>query len=59
MNEVVKVTVFLGDWSNFEKMNEIYQSYFTKDYPARSTIVTGMYIPDMLIEIECIAYSTK
>ena len=57
LNAIVKTTVFLGDWSNFSKMNEVYQSYFKKDYPARSTIVTGMYVPNMLIEIECIACS--
>jgi 2-iminobutanoate/2-iminopropanoate deaminase len=58
LNDVVKVTVFLGDGSHFAQMNEVYQSYFPKDYPARSTIVTNMFIPNMLIEIECIAYST-
>jgi 2-iminobutanoate/2-iminopropanoate deaminase len=59
LNDIVKVTVFLGDGSHFAKMNEVYQSYFPKDYPARSTIMTSMFIPNMLVEIECIAYSPK
>ena len=58
LNDVVKVTVFLGNAGHFAQMNEAYQSYFPKDYPARSTIVTSMAIPNMLVEIECIAYST-
>jgi len=57
LNDVVKVTIFLGDGSQFNQMNEVYRSYFPKDYPARSTVVTTMFIPSMLVEIECVAYS--
>jgi 2-iminobutanoate/2-iminopropanoate deaminase len=57
LNDVVKVTVFLRNENDFAKMNEIYQSYFTKDRPARSTVITGLAHPSMLIEMECIAYS--
>ena len=56
LSDVVKVTVFLGNVNDFAKMNEVYQSYFTKELPTRSTAVTGLVIPNMLIEMECIAY---
>ena len=56
LDDVVKVAVFLGSVNDYAKMNEIYQSYFTKDYPARSAAVTGLVIPNMLVEMECIAY---
>jgi len=56
LDDVVKVTVFLGNVADYAKMNEVYQSYFPNDLPARSTAVTGLVIPDMLIEMECIAY---
>jgi len=56
LSDVVKVTVFLGNVDDFAKMNEVYQRYFPKDYPARSTAVTGLAVPNMLIEMECIAY---
>jgi 2-iminobutanoate/2-iminopropanoate deaminase len=59
LNDVVKVTVFLNNADNFAQMNEVYQSYFPKDYPARSTVVTSPVMPNMLVEIECIAYSTR
>ena len=58
LNDVVKVTIFLGHADHFTQMNEVYQSYFRKDYPARSTVMTGLVVPSMLVEIECTAYST-
>ncbi|MFC1998938.1 RidA family protein [Chloroflexota bacterium] len=56
LNDVVKVNVFLGDVNNFGKMNGVYRSYFPTNKPARSTAITGLVIPAMLVEIECIAY---
>ncbi len=57
LDDVVKVTVFLRNQEDFAKMNEVYQSYFVKDRPARSTVVAALALPSMLIELECIAYS--
>lgn len=56
LSGVVKVTVFLRNADDFDKMNEVYQNYFVKDYPARSTVVAGLALPKMLVEMECIAY---
>jgi len=56
LDDVVKVTVFLRNEEDFAKMNEIYQGYFSEDKPARSTVVAGLALPNMLIEIDCIAY---
>lgn len=56
LDNVVKVTVFLADAGDFAKMNEVYQSYLPKDLPARSTVITALVRPDMLLEAECIAY---
>jgi len=55
LDKVVKVTVFLKNAEDFAKMNEVYRTFFPKDPPARSTIVTGLLLPQMLIEIECMA----
>jgi 2-iminobutanoate/2-iminopropanoate deaminase len=57
LDDVVKVTVFLRSEADFATMNEVYQSYFVKDRPARSTVIAGLAMPNMLIELECIAYS--
>ncbi|MFC1911774.1 RidA family protein [Chloroflexota bacterium] len=56
MDDVVKATVFLRNAEDFTKMNEIYQGFFPGDKPARSTVITGLVLPEMLVEIECIAY---
>lgn len=52
---VVKATVFLSDMGNFGAMNEIYMKYFTKDFPARSTVQVARLPKDALVEIEVIA----
>ncbi|MFC2013802.1 RidA family protein [Chloroflexota bacterium] len=57
LDDVVKVTVFLKNADDYVKMNEVYQSYFYDDQPARSTAVTGLAMQGMLVEIECVAYS--
>ena len=55
LDKVVKVTVFLKNAQDFPKMNEVYRTFFPKDPPARSTLVTGLLFPELLVEIECMA----
>jgi len=56
MDDVVKTTVFLVKAEDFSKMNEVYKTYFTRDLPARSTvIVAALARPELVVEIECIA----
>lgn len=52
---VVKTTVFLTDMNDFSAMNEIYESYFKSNKPARSTICVKELPKKALVEIECIA----
>ena len=56
LDDVVKVTIFIGSQSEWSKMNEVYRSYFKGDLPARSTCGAGLVVPGFLIEMECIAY---
>ena len=49
------MTVFLRNAEDFSNMNEIYRTFFPEEPPARSTIVTGLVLPQMLVEMECIA----
>ena len=51
---VVKTTIFLKNFNDFAKVNEIYGSHFTKNPPARSTVEVARLPKDALIEIECI-----
>jgi 2-iminobutanoate/2-iminopropanoate deaminase len=55
LDKVVKVTVLLRNAQDFPKMNEVYRTFFPKDPPARSTVVTGLALPEILVEIECMA----
>ena len=59
MDDIVKVTIFLGDQGEWAKMNDIYRSYFTSPLPARSTCSAGLVIPGFLLEMECVAYKPE
>jgi 2-iminobutanoate/2-iminopropanoate deaminase len=57
---VVKVTIFLRDMSNFAKIVELRGRYFTPPYPADTIIeVSSLYSPDALLEIEAIALADE
>lgn len=55
MKDVVKVTVFLKDMSDFASMNQIYSRYFSESPPARSCVQAAKLPKDVEIEIESIA----
>jgi enamine deaminase RidA (YjgF/YER057c/UK114 family) len=56
IDDIVKVTVYIGEQSDWVKMNEVYRSYFGDKLPARATCVAGLVMPGFLVEMECIAY---
>ena len=51
---VIKTTVFLTDIKDFAAMNEVYATYFTQPYPARSAVQVGALPKGAQVEIECI-----
>jgi 2-iminobutanoate/2-iminopropanoate deaminase len=53
---VVKTTVFLADFGDFQKMNEVYATYFTENPPARSTVGVSTLPKNARVEIEAIAF---
>ena len=55
LNRVAKCTCFLSDMNNFAAFNEVYATFFTVDYPARSTFQVARLPRDVLIEVEAIA----
>jgi 2-iminobutanoate/2-iminopropanoate deaminase len=59
LDDVFKVSVFLRNASDFQSMNAVYKNFFPASPPARTTIVTDLLFPEMLIEIEAAAYSKK
>ena len=52
---VVRATVYLADFADFPRMNEVYGRYFSKEPPARSTIQASGLPKNARIEIDLIA----
>ena len=50
--DVVKLTVFITDWNNFEAMNQICIRYFPEPYPARTPV--QMEIPGALFMADAV-----
>ena len=55
LTQVVRTTVFLADMNDFGAMNEVYRSFFSEPYPARSTVQAARLPRDARIEIDVIA----
>ncbi len=55
MTNIIKTTVFLSDMENFKAMNDVYETFFEDDYPARSAFEVARLPKDALVEIEVIA----
>jgi reactive intermediate/imine deaminase len=51
--QVVKVTIFITDFANFAKVNEMMARYFKEPYPARSTVAVAALPRNARVEIEC------
>jgi reactive intermediate/imine deaminase len=55
LDHVIKVTVMMTDMSEWEEMNKVYVTYFTKNLPARSSLGVNGLAFGARVEIECIA----
>lgn len=54
--DVIKATVFLADIRDYDGMNKVYGSFFSKPYPARSCVEAKLANLKYKVEIEAIAY---
>ena len=52
---VIKTTCFLNDMNDFTAFNEVYQTYFQKNPPARSCVAVDRLPKDVLVEIAALA----
>jgi 2-iminobutanoate/2-iminopropanoate deaminase len=53
--DVVDGVVYITDPAHFPALNEGYREVFTRDFPTRATVVTGLVAPDGLVEIMFVA----
>lgn len=54
-SHVVKSSIFLSDMNNFEKVNEVYGSYFSSNFPARETVQVAGLPKNVNVEISMLA----
>lgn len=53
--DIVKTTVFVTNLGDFATINQVYGSFFTGDYPARSCVQVAALPMGGQVEIECVA----
>ena len=53
---VVKTSIFLSDMGMFARVNAVYGSYFTSDFPARETVQVSVLPKNVNVEISVTAY---
>ena len=56
LHHVVKTTIFLKSMNDFARVNAVYASYFTGDYPARETVEVSRLPKDVNVEISVVAF---
>lgn len=55
LEKVLKVSVYIARKEDFKTMNELFEKYFPKNPPARSTLVVGFVSEGIHVEIDAIA----
>jgi reactive intermediate/imine deaminase len=55
LSDVVKTTIYLPDFANYQGMNDVYREYFSDRPPARATVGARLVRDDWLVEIEALA----
>lgn len=54
-SHIIKSTIFLTDMNNFSRVNEVYGSFFSQDFPARETVQVSKLPLNVNVEISVIA----
>ena len=54
--DVLKCNVYLADMRDFAAMNAVFAHFFPEEPPARTTVQAALAEPEMLVEIEAVAY---
>jgi len=54
LSDVVKTSVFLSNFSDFQSFNRVYSRYFEVNPPARTTVQAGL-MAGVLVEIDVVS----
>jgi 2-iminobutanoate/2-iminopropanoate deaminase len=55
MSKVVKVTIFMKDMADFQKLNAVYARYFPENPPARTCVAVKEVPGNFQLKVEAIA----
>jgi len=55
LTDIVSATVFITDLSDFAGFNEAWGEAFGDHRPARATVVAGLLMPGLVVEIQAVA----
>ena len=57
LNNIIKTTVYLTDLSEFARMNQVYEKFFSKTKPARACVQVAALPKGAKVEIDAVAHS--
>ena len=57
LNNIIKTTVYLTDLSEFTRMNQVYEKFFSETKPARACVQVTTLPKGAKVEIDAIAHS--
>ena len=55
MDDIVSVQVFCSDVKHYQAFNDVYRTFFTKEYPARAFLGAGTLLFNARFEVQAIA----
>lgn len=55
MDDLVQVQVFCSDVAHYDAFNQVYRTYFTREYPARAFLGSGTLLFGARFEVQGIA----
>jgi 2-iminobutanoate/2-iminopropanoate deaminase len=58
LTDIVSATVFLTNLSDFGRFNEAWSSMLGSHRPARATVIAGLLLPGLVVEVQVIAQLT-
>jgi 2-iminobutanoate/2-iminopropanoate deaminase len=56
IDHLLRLNCYLTEPGHFDEFNRIYRELIPEPFPARTTIVTALVIPSLLVEIDAVAY---
>jgi len=56
LKDVVFNSIFIKDWADYDAMNNVYATFFPDIPPPRYCIQAGLVLPELLVEIQSVAY---